>query len=60
MTSLSWRFEHAESGAVFLYRPYSMDEKVTLPDLISTRTQLEWRGLLQGQAFDDSLTKTPA
>jgi hypothetical protein len=33
---------------------------VTVQDLATTRTHLDWRGLLLGQAFDDSLTKAPA
>jgi len=55
-----WRFEHPDSGTLFLFRPYASAEKVTMPDLVSTRTHLDWRGLLSAQAFDDSLTKTPA
>ena len=55
-----WRFEHPESGTVFVFRPYVADEKITVQDLNSTRMHLDWRGLLSGRAFDDSLTKTPA
>jgi hypothetical protein len=55
-----WRFEHAESGSVLLFRPYALDEPLTLPDLTTTRTHLDWRGLLSARSFDDSLTKTPA
>ena len=56
----SWRFEHQGSGTVFLFRLYTADDYVTVPDLASTRTHLEWRGLLSSDVFDDSLTKTPA
>jgi hypothetical protein len=56
----SWRFEHRTSGTVFLFRPYSAIEHVSAQDLASTRTHLEWRGLLSGEVFDDSMTKTPA
>jgi hypothetical protein len=59
-TDSFWRFEHSKSGAVFLFRPYHLDEYVSLPDLTSARTHLDWRGLLSAEAFDDSLTKTPA
>jgi hypothetical protein len=59
-TDVSWRFEHRPSGAVFLFRPYAADDHVTVQDLASTRTHLEWRGLLSGNLFDNSLTKTPA
>jgi hypothetical protein len=55
-----WRFEHSPSGAVFLFRPYAANDNLSLPDLSSTRTHLEWRGVLSSTAFDDSLTKTPA
>ncbi len=55
-----WRFEHPASGAVFLFRPYSVGEKVSMPDLVSTRMHLDWRGLLSAAAFDDSFAKTPA
>ena len=55
-----WRFEHAESDTVFLFRPYTIPENVTAQDLAATRTHLDWRGLLAADAFDDLLTKTPA
>jgi hypothetical protein len=54
------RFEHPDSGTVFLFRPYAPGEYVTMQDLATTRTHLDWRGLLSSHAFDDSLTKTPA
>jgi hypothetical protein len=54
------RFEHPESGTVFLFRPYASDDDVTMQDLASTRTHLDWRGLLSANAFDDFLTKAPA
>ena len=55
-----WRFEHSESGAVLLFRKYEPDVHVSVQDLASARTHLDWRGLLSSDAFDDSLTKTPA
>jgi len=55
-----WRFEHPDSDAVFLFRPYALDEHVTPADLVATRTQLDCRGLLPADAFDHSLNKTPA
>jgi hypothetical protein len=54
------RFDHPESDTAFVLRPYALEEKVTMQDLASTRTHLDWRGLLTAIAFDDSLTKTPA
>jgi hypothetical protein len=59
-TETYWRFEHAKSGTIFLFRPYAPDDNVTMPDLATTRMQLDWRGLLAADEFDDSLTKTPA
>lgn len=55
-----WRFEHAPSGAVFLFRPYRVNEKVTMPDLITTRSQLDWRGVMAADEFDTILMKKPA
>jgi hypothetical protein len=55
-----WRFEHATSETVFLFRPYAPGDNVTLQDIAATRTHLDWRGLLSASAFDDSLAKTPA
>ncbi len=55
-----WRFEHRASGTLFLFRPYSLVDKVSMPDLVSTRMHLDWRGLLSASAFDDSFAKTPA
>jgi hypothetical protein len=49
-----WRFEHDESNTLFLFRPYR------LTDLFLVRSQLDARGLLTEDAFDESLTKTPA
>jgi hypothetical protein len=55
-----WRFEHPNSGTIFVFRPYTAGEHVTVQDLAATRQHLEWRGLLSGEVFDDSLAKTPA
>lgn len=59
-TDAFWRFEHSQSGTVFLFRAYAPNEKIGMQDLTSTRTHLDWRGLLPSGAFDHSLTKTPA
>ena len=55
-----WRFEHLGSDTVFLLRPYRPDERVSGADLSTVRTHLEWRGLLNPEAFADLLKKTPA
>jgi hypothetical protein len=54
-----WRFEEPESEAIFLFRPYRPDEKLSGADLMTTRTHLEWRGLLNAGAFEELLNKTP-
>jgi hypothetical protein len=59
-TDTYWRFEHRESGTVFVFRPYSAIENVTMQDIATTREHLEWRGLLSGNVFDDSLMNTTA
>jgi len=55
-----WRFEHAPSETIFIFRPYRLREKVNMPDLFIVKSQLDWRGLVAADAFDDSLQKTPA
>jgi len=55
-----YRFEHPGSDTILLFRPYTPDDNVTMQDLATTRTHLDWRGLLSAHAFDDSLTRTPA
>jgi hypothetical protein len=55
-----WRFEHAPSETIFVFRPYRRSERVFMPDLFGIRWQLDGRGLLPEGAFDESLTKTPA
>jgi len=59
-TDRFWRFEHLQSDTIFLFRPYRQDENVNMADLVGTRNQLEWRGLLAADSFDDQLTKAPA
>jgi hypothetical protein len=55
-----WRFEHGPSETIFVLRPYRRTERVFMPDLYGIRWQLDGRGLLSEQAFDESLTKAPA
>lgn len=56
----SWVFEHALSETILPYRPYRERERVTLRDVNSTRFQLDWRGVLSPEAFDDALKKATA
>ena len=55
-----WYFEHAPSKAILAYRPYRPRERVTFKDLHVTRQDLDWRGLLAPEAFDDRLKKATA
>ena len=55
-----WRFDHPASKTIFLFRLYAPDEHVSMHDLVATRMQLDWRGLLPADTFDHSLSKTPA
>lgn len=55
-----WYFEHRPSGAELGYRPDRARERVTLRDINSTRFDLDWRGLLAPEAFDDRLKKATA
>jgi hypothetical protein len=52
-----WRFEHPPSETVFVVRPYTSSDNITMQDLASTRTHLDWRGLLSADAFDDLLMR---
>ena len=55
-----WRFEHPSSNTVFLFRPYRPMDQVYEHDLFFVRSQLDGRGLLAEEAFEESLTKMPA
>lgn len=54
-------FYHAPSEeVVFVFRPYKRNERVTEYDLIDVRKQLDWRGLLDAEAFKSLLRKASA
>ena len=55
-----WCFEHASSETTLLYRPYRARERVTLLDLHRTRQDLDCRGILDEQSFEDLLRKATA
>ena len=55
-----WYFEHAASKAILAFRSYRARERVLIKDLDVTRQDLEWRGLLEPEAFDAWLTKATA
>jgi hypothetical protein len=55
-----WWFKHDPSDTVFGFRPYRSNERVTLIDLHHVRKHLDWRGVLDEQAFDDLLKKATA
>lgn len=54
-----WRIEHPATGTVFIFRPYRSNELVYAPDLFLIRSQLDARGMLPQESFEESLTKTP-
>jgi hypothetical protein len=53
-------FFHVGSDTLFAFRMYRPQDKVSQADLVSTRKQLAWRGLLSEEAFDASLCKASA
>ena len=53
-------FEHVPSDTIFVFRQYVSDEKVNWPDYLSVRNQLDERGLLPADSFDQVLHKTSA
>ncbi|HVA48674.1 MAG TPA: hypothetical protein VNH11_20080 [Pirellulales bacterium] len=55
-----WRIEHSPTGTVFIFRPYRATDLVYAPDLLLIRSQLDARGMVPQESFDESLTKTPA
>jgi hypothetical protein len=55
-----WSFEHGPSETTLLYRPYRVRERVTLLDLHRTRQDLDLRGVLEEEEFDDLLKKATA
>lgn len=55
-----WAFSHPKSDALFVYRFYKPREKVFQHDFVTTRNQLDARGLLDAAAFDGLLLKATA
>jgi hypothetical protein len=53
-------FYHADSDTVFPFRMYRPQDKVSMADLLTVRKQLDWRGLLEEDAFDAALRKASA
>jgi hypothetical protein len=53
-------FGHAASGAVFLFPAYRPQDRVSMADFVTVRSQLDWRGLLSEEAFDAALRKASA
>lgn len=54
------RLEHLASNTVLDFRDYKLKEKVHMPDIARIKFDLDWRGLVSADAFDDSMQKTPA
>jgi hypothetical protein len=53
-----WHFQHSPSGTVLVYRQYQAGDGVSWHDLVTTRRQLDERGLLEGDEFEALLHKT--
>jgi hypothetical protein len=53
-------FGHAESGAVFMFRTYRPQDRVSMLDLTGVRKQLDLRGLLSEEGFDAALRRASA
>ncbi len=53
-------FYHADSDTIFLFRTYKPQDNVSMLDLAGVRSQLDWRGLLNADAFDAALLKASA
>jgi hypothetical protein len=50
-------FQHAASGTVLVYREYQPADPVSWHDLVTTRRQLDERGLLDAADFEALLRK---
>jgi hypothetical protein len=53
-------FYHSDSNAVLPCRMFRSQDKMSMADLVTMRKQLDWRGLLNEEAFDAALRKVPA
>ena len=51
---------HRASDTLFTFRKYNLQDKVSMADLIMVRKQLDWRGLLNQETFDATLSKVSA
>jgi hypothetical protein len=52
-------FQHAASGTVLVYHEYQPGDPVSWHDFVTTRRQLDERGLLPAEDFETRLHKTP-
>lgn len=55
-----WRYEHSPTGTMFLFRPYQSTDLIYEHDLFLVRAQLDGRGVMSQQVFNESLTKQSA
>jgi hypothetical protein len=53
-------FYHADSDTLFTFHLYRPQERVTAMDLTGVSKQLDWRGLLSEEAFENALRKVSA
>jgi predicted RNA binding protein YcfA (HicA-like mRNA interferase family) len=55
-----FRFRHAASDTVFLFRPYRPDDHVILVHYRMVQRILDERGLMEADQFDRLLNRAPA
>jgi len=53
-------FDQRETDTTFFFRLYGPEDMVLAADIVTVRNQLDWRGLLNREAFDASLRKASA
>jgi hypothetical protein len=51
---------HAQSGTLFVFRPYLDSERIQMGEIDHVRFMLDQRGLLEPESFTALLTKAPA
>jgi hypothetical protein len=52
--------EHETSNTVFLFRPHNDNDRLQVPEVSSIRWQLDERGLLSDEEFEEWLAKPPS
>jgi hypothetical protein len=52
-------FEHSPSGTLLPYRDHQPGDSMSWHELTMTRTQLDGRGLMEADDFEEQLHQTP-